>query len=40
MASQVSDAYATKGRVDAKSTWNGSFLPPAAERNIFAAAKK
>ncbi|MEY8690258.1 MAG: ABC transporter substrate-binding protein [Leptothrix sp. (in: b-proteobacteria)] len=40
MASQVSDAYATKGRVDAKSTWNGSFLPPATERNIFAAARK
>jgi NitT/TauT family transport system substrate-binding protein len=40
MASQVSDAYATKERVKAEAVWNGSFLPAAAERNIFAAAKK
>lgn len=40
MASQVSDAFATKERVDTTALWNSSFLPPAAERNIFAAAKK
>ena len=40
MASQVSDAFATKERVKAEAVWNGSFLPAAAERNIFAAAKK
>jgi NitT/TauT family transport system substrate-binding protein len=40
MASQVSDAYATKERVSAAAVWNAAFLPPAADRNIFAAAKK
>ncbi|MDO8252462.1 MAG: ABC transporter substrate-binding protein [Rhodoferax sp.] len=35
MASQVSDAFATKTRVDAGAVWNGSFLPPAAELNIL-----
>ena len=40
MASQVSDAFATKERVNAAAIWNGSFLPPVSERNIFAAAKK
>jgi NitT/TauT family transport system substrate-binding protein len=35
MASQVSDAYATKTRVDANAVWNGSFLPSAAELNIL-----
>jgi NitT/TauT family transport system substrate-binding protein len=40
MASQVSDAFATKERVKAEAVWNGAFLPAAAERNIFAAAKK
>ena len=35
MASQVSDAYATKTRVDAGAVWNGSFLPSAAELNIL-----
>jgi NitT/TauT family transport system substrate-binding protein len=40
MASQVSDAYATKERVNATAVWNGGFLPTAAERNIFTAAKK
>ena len=40
MASQVSDAFATKERVKPEAVWNGSFLPSAAERNIFAAAKK
>jgi NitT/TauT family transport system substrate-binding protein len=40
MASQVSDAYATKNRVDPNAAWNGSFLPPAAERDVFKSAKK
>jgi NitT/TauT family transport system substrate-binding protein len=40
MASQVSDAYATKERVNPAAIWNGSLLPTAAERDIFAAAKK
>ncbi|WP_311222845.1 MULTISPECIES: ABC transporter substrate-binding protein [unclassified Acidovorax] len=35
MASQVSDAFATKSRVNADTVWNGSFLPPAAELNIL-----
>ncbi|WP_085316434.1 ABC transporter substrate-binding protein [Derxia lacustris] len=37
MGSQVSDAFATKSRVDAGAVWNASFLPPAAERNLFSA---
>ena len=40
MASQVADAFATKGRINPDAVWNGSFLPPAAERDIFAKAKK
>jgi NitT/TauT family transport system substrate-binding protein len=40
MASQVSDAFATKERINAATVWNGSFLPPEADRNIFAVAKK
>ena len=40
MASQVSDAFATKDRVKADAVWNGGFLPSEAERDIFKAAKK
>jgi NitT/TauT family transport system substrate-binding protein len=40
MASQVSDAYGTKERVNPAAVWNGSFLPTAAERNIFAGTKR
>ena len=40
MASQVSDAFATKSRVDPAAVWNGSFLPSAAELNILPPAKK
>ena len=40
MASQVSDAYGTKARVNPTAVWNGSFLPSAAELNILPAAKK
>jgi len=39
MASQVSDAFATKERVNAAAIWNGSFLPPVSERNIFVPKK-
>ena len=35
MASQVSDAFATKSRVNPDAVWNGSFLPTAAELNIL-----
>ena len=40
MASQVSDAFGTKTRVDPAAVWNASFLPPAAELNILPPAKK
>jgi len=40
MASQVSDAFATKERVKPDAVWNGGFLPTAAERDIFKTAKK
>jgi NitT/TauT family transport system substrate-binding protein len=35
MASQVSDAYATKSRVNPDAVWNGSFLPTKAELNVL-----
>ena len=40
MASQVSDAFGTKERVNPAAVWNGSFLPDAASRNIFGVARK
>jgi NitT/TauT family transport system substrate-binding protein len=40
MASQVSDAFTTKERVNAASVWDGSYLPAASERDIFKVAKK
>lgn len=40
MASQVSDAYATKTRINPAAIWNGSMLPPAAELNVLPPAKK
>jgi NitT/TauT family transport system substrate-binding protein len=40
MASQVSDAFNTKERIDPTAVWTDAMLPTAAERNIFAAAKK
>ena len=41
MASQVSDAFNTKSRVNADAVWNGSFLPAKAELNgVLPAAKK
>lgn len=39
MASQVSDAFGTKERVNANAVWDGSHLPGVAERNIFAATR-
>jgi NitT/TauT family transport system substrate-binding protein len=39
MASQVSDAFGTKSRINPDQVWNGAFLPTAAERNILGAAK-
>ncbi len=39
MASQVSDAFNTKTRVNPDTVWNGSFLPTAAELNILPAKK-
>ena len=39
MASQVSDAFATKTRVNADAVWNGSFLPPAAELSVLPVKK-
>ncbi len=40
MASQVADAFATKERINPDAVWNGGFLPPAAERDIFAVKRK
>ncbi|KRC01207.1 taurine ABC transporter permease [Hydrogenophaga sp. Root209] len=40
MASQVSDAYGTKTRVDPAKIWNGSMLPAAADLNVLPPAKK
>lgn len=40
MASQVSDAFGTKSRVNPDAVWNGSFLPSRAELNVLPAAKK
>ncbi len=35
MASQVSDAFNTKNRVNPDTVWNGSFLPTKAELNVL-----
>jgi NitT/TauT family transport system substrate-binding protein len=40
MASQVSDAFNTKTRVNPDAVWNGSFLPSKAELNILPPAPK
>jgi NitT/TauT family transport system substrate-binding protein len=40
MASQVSDAFATKTRVNPDAVWNGAFLPAKAELNVLPPAKK
>jgi NitT/TauT family transport system substrate-binding protein len=35
MASQVADAFTTKGRINPDAVWNGSFLPSAKELDIL-----
>jgi NitT/TauT family transport system substrate-binding protein len=40
MASQVSDAYATKTRINPDAVWTDAFLPSKAELNILPPAKK
>jgi len=40
MASQVSDAFATKERVNTASIWKDGYLPSAADRDIFKTVKK
>ncbi len=40
MASQVSDAFNTKTRVNPDAVWNGSMLPTKAELNVLPPAKK
>jgi NitT/TauT family transport system substrate-binding protein len=40
MASQVSDAFNTKTRVNADAVWNGSFLPAKADLNVLPSGKK
>jgi NitT/TauT family transport system substrate-binding protein len=40
MASQVSDAYATRTRVDPAAVWTGAFLPTAAQLNVLPATRK
>ena len=40
MASQVSDAFATRTRVNPDAVWNGSFLPTRAELNVLPTPKK
>ena len=40
MASQVSDAFGTKTRIDPNAVWTDAFLPAKAELNILPPAKK
>jgi NitT/TauT family transport system substrate-binding protein len=40
MASQVSDAYATKTRIDPNSVWTSAYLPSKAELNILPPVRK
>jgi len=40
MASQVSDAFATKTRVNPDAVWNASYLPSKAELNVLPPVKK
>ena len=40
MASQVSDVYATKTRVNPAAIWNGSFLPGTAELDVLPKVRK
>jgi NitT/TauT family transport system substrate-binding protein len=40
MASQVSDAFGTKDRVNTAAVWKDGFLPTAADRDIFKVVRK
>jgi NitT/TauT family transport system substrate-binding protein len=40
MASQVSDAFGTKERIDPAAVWKDGFLPPANDRDIFKVPRK
>ncbi|MGZ8259649.1 MAG: ABC transporter substrate-binding protein [Caldimonas sp.] len=40
MASQVSDAFSTKERIDTAAIWKDGFLPPAADRDIFKPTRR
>jgi NitT/TauT family transport system substrate-binding protein len=40
MASQVSDLFATRERVNPAAVWNSGFLPTAAERNVFLSPRR
>jgi NitT/TauT family transport system substrate-binding protein len=40
MASQVSDAFGTRTRIDPTAVWTDAFLPPAAELNILPPARR
>jgi NitT/TauT family transport system substrate-binding protein len=40
MASQVSDAYNTKTRINPSTIWDGSMMPAAADLNVLPPAKK
>ena len=40
MASQVSDAFGTKTRVDPTAVWTDAFLPPKAELNVLPPVKR
>jgi len=40
MASQVSDAFGTKTRIDPNAVWIDAFLPSAAELNVLPPAKR
>jgi NitT/TauT family transport system substrate-binding protein len=40
MASQVSDAFATKTRIDPTAVWTDALLPPKAELNVLPPARK
>ncbi|MGN8554903.1 UNVERIFIED_CONTAM: hypothetical protein OHV15_20260, partial [Microbacterium sp. SLM126] len=35
MASQVADAFGTKGRIDADAVWTDAYLPSAAELDVL-----
>ncbi|HEY2560264.1 MAG TPA: ABC transporter substrate-binding protein [Caldimonas sp.] len=40
MASQVSDAFATKERINPRAVWKDGFLPAASERDLFKITRK